>query len=150
MCLSLKRDRAKAREQSAADSEALVDARREILDLQTQLADLKDKCRRHGASRAEKGKTLADVYRGGTMKRDHAQSMENAVMLVCGPCALMWTWFQLCGSRVWCICSVIMHIHSTPVIVNGMNLQAQESIEKDAAGVSTRNMQVQDPQQFWT
>lgn len=70
----------KAREQAAADFKALVDARKKIVSLQALISDLEAQIRRKGSR--EKGKTLADVYKGGTMRREHAETMEVAAIKV--------------------------------------------------------------------
>lgn len=73
----MQNDRAKAQEQSAADFKALVDARKQIVALRKLVSDLEAKARKQAAR--PKGKTLADVYQGGTMKRDYDGKMEHAV-----------------------------------------------------------------------
>lgn len=53
-----------------------MDARKEVVGLKKKIAELEHSMRKQ-APRA-KGKTLADVYKGGTMRRDNVAAMEEA------------------------------------------------------------------------
>eukprot|EP00892_Ulva_mutabilis_P009839 jgi/Ulvmu1/7227/UM035_0013.1 len=73
---NLQKERARARDQSASDFKALVDARKEVVALKKKLSELDEKLRKQ-APRA-KGNTLADVYKGGTMRRENGAATEEA------------------------------------------------------------------------